>query len=68
MKMDESSSSLVTKEFRLQITAHEPDQDGFMIWTDATVDTYIFVVAVVSFCLENGKIQQSTYVCSNEAD
>ena len=45
------------KDFRLQITANDSDQDGFMIWTDATIDTYIFLVTVVSFCVENGKIQ-----------
>lgn len=54
------------KDYRLQITANESDPDGFMIWTDATIDTYIFLVAVVSFCVENGKIQQSTFVCSTE--
>jgi hypothetical protein len=48
--------SAAPKDYRLQITMCDFDQDGLMIWTDATIDTYIFLVAVVGFCVEDGRI------------
>lgn len=54
------------KDYRLQITMCDFDQGGFMIWTDATIDTYIFLVAVVGFCVEDGRILPSmTSVAGN---
>lgn len=44
------------KDYSLQITRREHDQDGFAVWTDGIPGESTFLVAAVGYCVSDGGV------------